>query len=523
MSFQIQLHNCHYKFLAGILFFHLTTTAVYAQMEMVHIDNGSLSGITEGSTSVFKGIPYAAPPVGSLRWRAPQPAENWEGTYPANKFAPACMQIPPPEGSFSQVEFYPEPEPTSEDCLYLNVWTEAPSADDRRPVMVWIHGGGFSQGSGSMPTFNGKAFAKKGVVLVTINYRLGIFGLFAHPELTEETNYKASGNYGLLDQVAALKWIQNNISAFGGDPGNVTIFGQSSGAGNVNKLLASPRTKGLFHRAILQSGSAYTFGKTTPLEQVEHQGQQFADEHQIQFIEELRSWPADTLLQRGRDYSFSLNVDGWLLPEETWTVFENGQQHPVPILTGSTADEGNAFFGPQLDKEIFLDMATRSYGDDADAFLSLYAHQTDKEARESYNKWWSHRLAWGAHTLAKIHSQTSGSDTYLYYFNQNPPGRNSDRYGAFHSAEIAYVFQTLDAVDRPWTKSDRILADKIATYWVNFASTGNPNDKNMPHWHVYDPTAREAFKLGGKMGAVVPLNKDILNFYDNLMETTQSN
>lgn len=514
MNLPIYPHSCRGEFWLGALIFFMITSAAYSQINTVHIEieNGLLSGIIEEKVSVFKGIPYAAPPIGDQRWRPPQPADNWNGTYDANKFGPACMQIPPPEGSFYQVEFYPEP--VGEDCLYLNVWTGAQSPDEQRPVMVWIHGGAFSQGSGSMPTFNGRAFAQKGVVLVTLNYRLGIFGLFAHPELTKESKYKTSGNYGLLDQVAALNWIQKNILSFGGDPHNVTIFGQSSGAGNINKLLASPLTAGLFHRAILQSGSAYTFGQTTPLQQMEERGEEFVKEHHIRSLEELRNWPADTLLERSRGVSFSPNIDGWLLPEETWTVFAKGRQHPVPILAGSTADEGNTFFGPQLDAEIFKNIIRQSYGDAADDFLGLYDHQTDAEARESYNKWWSHRLAWGAHTLAKIHSETAGTDTYLYYFNQAPPGRNSDRYGVFHSAEIAYVFQTLDAVGRPWTEADRMLADKIAAYWVNFAFGGDPNSRDLPDWPEYDPESRVVLELGEKIGLRTILGSEILDFYN---------
>lgn len=489
-----------------------------SQPDTVRIENGWISGIpgSDSTITVFKGIPYAAPPTGDLRWRAPQPVEEWEGGFVADEFGPACMQIPPPEGSFYQVEFYPEPEPTSEDCLYLNIWTGAKLNHEKRPVMIWIHGGAFSQGSGAMPTFNGEGFAQKGVVLVTINYRLGIFGLFAHPDLTEETDYEASGNYGLLDQVAALEWIQENISAFGGDPENVTVFGQSSGAGNINKLLASPLSKGLFHRAILQSGSAYTFGRTSSLEQMEQRGEQFTGEYDIQTIENLRSWPADTLLERSRGFSFSPNIDGWFLPEETQDIFAKGEQHPVPILIGSTADEGNTFFGSQLDMEIFTNIVKQQYGEDAETFLSLYPHQTDAEARESYNKWWSNRIAWGAHTLAKIHSKTAGVDSYLYYFGRIPPGRNSERYGAFHSSEIAYVFQTLDEVDRPWTETDYDLANTIADYWVNFAKTGNPNQAHLPGWAAYNPEERKTLELGGDIRMKGILEEDILKFYDRL-------
>ncbi len=377
---------------------------------------------------------------------------------------------------------------------------------------------GHSQGSGSMPTFNGEAFAKNGVVLVTINYRLGIFGLLAHPELTNESKYNSSGNYGLLDQIAALKWIKENIEAFGGNPNNVTVFGQSSGAGNINKLMASPLAEGLFHRAILQSGSAYTFGKTQPLEQAEQNGKEVTDQFEVSSVDELRSWPASKLLDKSGQFSFSPNIDGWFLPDEVYTIFEKGRQHKIPILSGSNADEGNTLFGPNLNAEIFKNLIKHSYGDDAEDFLSLYPHQTDEEARNSFNMGWRDEMAWGAHTLARIHTRKSGARAWLYYFSKVPPGRDSQRYGAFHSAEIAYVFNTLDAVDLPWVKQDRELADQMLSYWVNFASEGNPSGEHLPQWPEYDPKTRRVLKLDNESGPQIILEEDILKFYNGSFE-----
>lgn len=278
--------------------------------------------------------------------------------------------------------------------------------------------------------------------------------------------------------------------------------------------MASPLTKDLFHRAILQSGSAYTFGRTASLKQMEKRGEKFTDDHNINSITQLRRWPPDTLLEKSRNNPFSPNIDGWFLPEETQLIFEKGNQHPVPVLAGSVADEGNTFFGPKFNVEIFRNIIKRSYAQNAEAFLSLYPHQTDAEARESYNKSWSHNVAWGAHTLAKVHSNTSTADSYLYYFSKVPPGRNSDRYGAFHSAEISYLFNTLDAVGRPWTNEDRLLADKMISYWVNFANNGNPNGDDLPQWPEYDTNERKVLELGDRIKPRVVLQQDILEFYN---------
>ena len=489
----------------------------YTQSNIVQIESGLLSGLNEDGSSViaYKGIPYASPPVGDLRWKPPQPKLGWQGIYAADNFGPTCMQIPPPEGSFYHTEFYTLEEPKSEDCLYLNVWTNTKMYENERPVMVWIHGGAFSQGSGSMPTFNGQSFAEKGVVLVTINYRLGIFGLFAHPDLTEESKQNFSGNYGLLDQVAALKWIQKNIEAFGGDPNNVTIFGQSSGAGNINKLMTSPLTEGLFNRAILQSGNAYVFGETQTLEQAENDGKAFMKEYDAASVEELRDWPAEKLLEEGSKFSFHPNIDGWFLSDEPLKVFEKGGQHNIPVLLGSNSDEGSTLYGPKLNAEIFKNIINRSYGENAEKFLTLYPHKTDKQARNSFNKAWTDEMAWGSHTFARIHSQTKNVSTYLYFFDRIPPGRDSDRYGAFHSSEIAYLFNTLNTIERPWTEVDRTLAPKLQLYWINFAKKGNPNGKDLTKWPVYNSKNRKVLKLGKQIEADVILREDILKFYNN--------
>ena len=486
------------------------------ETETVRVEHGLLAGArgTNPAVRVFKGIPYSAPPVDSLRWRSPQPPAAWSGVRAADRFAPTCMQTPPPEGSFYQVEFFPMPEPMDEDCLYLNVWTAAESADARLPVMVWIHGGGFTQGSGSMPSFDGEALAAEGAVLVTLNYRLGVFGLLAHPALTEEADYGASGNYGLLDQLAALRWVRANIAAFGGDPKRVTLFGQSSGAGNVNTLMASPHAAGLFHRAILQSGSAFAFGRKSPLAEAEQQGQAFADSLGLGSIAALRALPADTLLVRSRGFSFKPVIDGWVLPEAVDRVFARGEQHAVPVLAGTTADEGATLFGPRLNAEIFRALVERRYGAEAEAFLALYPADTDAAARTAFNRSFRDELAWGAETLAGMHVETRGADVYLYHFTRVSPGRDPERYGAFHSSDLVYVFGTLDAVDRPWTPSDRALSELMRAYWTNFAATGDPNAPDLPAWPAFDRQHPFVLTLGDEVGPGPLLEQPKRRFYE---------
>ena len=481
--------------------------------DTIRIDGGLITNphISERGVLNFRGIPYAAAPVGALRWQAPHPADPWAGARRADTFGATCMQEPPPPGSFYQLEFFEEIEPMEEDCLFLNVWTAAGSADERRPVMMWIHGGAFRQGSGSMPSFDGTTLAEKGVVLVTINYRLGVFGLMAHPDLTAESQYGASGNYGMLDQLAALQWIRRNIARFGGDPDNVTIFGQSAGAASVNMLMASPLAEGLFHRAILQSGSSFAFGGEPPLEEAEKTGVRFASDLGAGSVSALRALPADTLQARGRTFPFSANVDGFFLNDDVESVFRAGRQARVPIITGATSDEGSPMYGPGLTAEVYRETAARNYGDDAERYLSLYPAPSDAEAGRSFSDAFADRLAWGSHTLASLHSH---DDVYVYLFSRVPPGRDSERYRSYHSAELVYVFDALDAVDRPWTALDRELADRMSSYWALFAASGNPNGQDLPVWPIYDAESMEVMEFGEAIRTTRLLDPAVVQFYD---------
>jgi para-nitrobenzyl esterase len=466
----------------------------------VRVEQGKISG-TQGSTPdvrVFKGIPFAAPPIGDLRWRAPKPAADWAGVRKADQFSATCMQTPYPQGSL----YYSEAQPVSEDCLYLNIWTAAKSASDKRPVMVWIHGGAFTRGSGSTPTYNGENLAKKGVVLVTINYRLGIFGFFAHPELTQESEHHSSGDYGILDEVAALQWVQKNIAAFGGDPKRVTIFGESAGSWAVNVLVASPLTKGLFQRAIGESGA--NFNKMANLADLEKAGLRAGAS-----IQELRAKSAEDVLKTLG--SFSVNVDGWLLPTDVMTIFEKGQQNDVPVLIGSNADEGTAFMPPKITVAGMQATAKQRFGARADQFSQVYPASSDEEAwKSSAALMRDQTFGLQMRTWARMQTKTGKSPAYLYYFSRVPPG--NEHYGAFHASEIPYIFGTADIGKRTWQDTDRKLSDVMSSYWVNFATSGNPNGKGLPPWPKYEENKDLALGLGDQIQPIPVPNKAGLDF-----------
>lgn len=486
---------------------------LFAFDEPVRVDTGLLSG-TEGrdpSIRVFKGIPYAGPPIAERRWEAPMPATAWTGVREAREFPAQCMQPPYPANSI----YRSASQPNSEDCLYLNVWTASKKPNERRPVMVWIHGGGLTRGSGSTTAYDGEAFAKKGVVLVTINYRLGVFGFLAHPELTKESDRNASGNYGLLDQIAALEWVKRNINAFGGDPDRVTIFGESAGSWSVNYLMATPLAKGLFHRAIGESGG--TFGIMRTLAEAEAIGTKFASGAGADSIAALRAKPADEVLSAAPAANFSPNVDGWMLKEDVYTIFASGKQSDVPLLLGSNADEGTSLapWPATSTAATFVSQARKRFGADADAFLKLYPASTDEEAKSShYASFRDMSFGWQMRTWARLQTKTGKSKAYLYYFSRRPPGPMSDRLGAYHAAEVPYVFDTLDLLKRPCEDADHKLADQISAYWVNFATTGNPNGKGLVDWPVYTASSDTALELGDSVKTVHGLHREALDFLD---------
>jgi para-nitrobenzyl esterase len=477
----------------------------------VKVEQGSLQGIpgADPSVTVYKGVPYAAPPVGKLRWETPAPAAKWSGVRKADKFASACIQAPQTKGTFYQVEFYPTDEPTSEDCLYLNIYTAAKAPSEKRPVIVWIHGGALREGSGSLLSFGGEPLAMKGVVLVAINYRMNVFGFYAHPELTKASAHHASGNYGFQDQMAALTWVKRNIAVFGGDPNNVTIDGQSAGARSINCIMASPLGKGLFQKVIGESGAEMQTMKT--LGEAEAEGVKYAEKLGARSIADLRAIPADRLLKEGG--ASGPIVDGYVLPASPHKIFSEGKQNDVPMLAGSTLDEQGGMQEP-VSAEQFRAGARQTYGAMADPFLKLYPNSTDAETHRSQHdisrdSWSTNMRRWSRMQLA-----TGKNKVWMYCFTRVSPGHNAERYGAFHSGELVYVFNNLKSVDRPWEPIDRKLADTMSSYWVNFAKNGDPNGPGLPEWTPYNPKADVTLELGNEIKPRPRPDAARLDFWD---------
>jgi para-nitrobenzyl esterase len=469
-----------------------TTTTLAQLPSEVTIDSGTLTGTIGASPEIraFKGIPFAAPPVGANRWRPPQPVAKWSGNRSATEYSARCTQGGPGGANAGTAP------PTDEDCLYLNVWTAATTANDRRPVMVWLYGGGFFGGAGSEPRYAGDGLAREGAVVVTLNYRLGALGFMAHPELSAESQPKVSGNYGMLDAVAALQWVQRNIAAFGGDPSNVTVFGESAGANLTAALVASPGAKGLLHRAISQSGGFMGLGmaRTGTLARAEQAGAKALSDAGIASIAEARAKPATEIF--GAIRGGGLVVDGHLLPEDLSLTFANGRQNAVDLLVGSNKDEGTFFQRPGLTAEQFTTQARQRFGVLADAFLKFFPAADDAQANGAYLASFTDEAAWAMRKFADLQAK-QGNDVYLYYFTRVPPPLpNRPSRGATHVAEIPYMFDNL-APPTPWTGIDRQLADTMSSYWVNFARTGDPNGAGLPAWPAYlDATSGKAQILG---------------------------
>ena len=473
------------KIVLAVAIFISGITQSQAQTEPVpvKVEQGMVQGKQENGITIYKGIPFAAPPVGNLRWKAPQPAPAWQGVKQTVNFAPSPVQGGnPPSGK-------------NEDCLYLNIWTPAKKSKENIPVLVWIYGGGFSFGSTAEPVYNGEALAKKGVVLVSIAYRVGPLGFLSHPELSSESKDHVSGNYGLLDMISGLQWIQKNIAAFGGDPRRVTIFGESAGGISVSMLCASPLAKGLFHGAISQSGGSFgpprsvTYPgenlKTLPM--AEAAGIAYAKSAGAKSIAELRSIAADSLPGGWGSGSAWPIIDGKVIPDDQYNLYEAGKYNNVPVLIGYNSDEGLSFTRTK-DPNEFVNGVKQRYGKFADQILKAYpAGDTTllKTARDL-----ARDAAFGWHTWswARLQSKTSTSKVYLYYFDQHPDypvGSPRFGQGSPHAQDVAYVFQHLDKSNSDWRPSDDLISEAMATYWTNFAKTGNPNGAGVPEWKPF--------------------------------------
>jgi len=488
----------------GILLALLPGAARAQQLRYVQQQtaDGVLEGVVspDGKVRTFKGIPYAAPPVGPLRWMPPQPVVPWAGVRKAADYGARAMQGP----IYSDMVF--NDSGPSEDCLYLNLWMPEGRAQAKLPVMVWVHGGGFAAGSSSEPRQDAGNLSKKGVMVVSFNYRLGVFGFLAHPGLSRESGRNASGNYGLLDQVAALEWVKRNIAEFGGDPGNVTIFGESAGSESVSALMASPLARGLFHRAIGESGALFSASPPTrTLAQAEDAGVRFA---QAAFgtasLGALRSRSARELLDAALKlptFYFEPDIDGYFLPADCRSVFAAGGQSRVPVLAGWNRDEGHfdSFFGKEEPTVAnYKALAGARFGAGADGFLELYPAATDAEARRAAQDLAGDDfIVHDTWKWMEAHLRTGGSPVYRYEFDQTlplpldaPPGAEP---AARHSWEIEYVFRVLSSRHLPWRQEDRDVSELMSTYWTNFAKTGDPNGPGLPAWPAYG--ARDGYQV----------------------------
>ncbi|MBI3929023.1 MAG: carboxylesterase family protein [Armatimonadetes bacterium] len=463
----------------------------------VFIDTGGLTGsVVPGSPiRVFRGVPYAAPPVGRLRWRPPQPAPAWKGIRDCTRFGPSCPQPP--------ARIVPEQEGKQhEDCLYLNVWTAARQGD-RRPVAVWIHGGGFSIGSGAQSVYDGRHFARNGVVVVSINYRLGPFGFLAHPALSAESPRGISGNYGLLDQVAALQWVQRNIAAFGGDPRNVTIMGESAGAVSVGCLLTSPLSRGLFHRAILQSGVP---AFETTLEQAEATGSEIAGQLGSDDPAELRARSAEALLAAadprvglfGRGRRLWPVVDGYVLPRPPMEVFASGQHHDVPIMVGTNADEGTLFLRqlPIRRPVGYRMLVSRMFGDQADRVLEMFPARSADEVRPALGHLITVAVFVAPTRRLARALEAQRSPVFVYHLSRVSPGGQRSGMGATHGVDVLYVFRTLPP---GWTDEvDSRVSETMHAAWVRFANAGDPNGGGLPKWPSYTAAGDAHMQFGDR-------------------------
>jgi para-nitrobenzyl esterase len=515
--------------------------------ETVKIDAGQLQGTMQEGVRVFKGVPFAAPPVGPNRWREPQAAAKWEGVRKADKYGAACIQNNSKQRfPVNSAVDLPDSPGMSEDCLYLNVWTNANNANARLPVMFWIYGGAYTEGAGHMPAQDGATLAKKGAVVVTFNYRLGPFGFYSHPELDAESGRNASGNQAMLDTIAALKWVQANIAAFGGDPRNVTVFGESAGAVMSATIVGSPLAKGLFNRAISESGAymGLAMGRMQTRQQIYNPAPRGGGAARggaagggragapagppppplPTMLAELRALPADEVQRRMRGQG--LIVDGYVVPEDFSLIFAAGKQNPADVLVGSNKDEGGYQQPRPTTVAQYEQQIRQQFGDLADAFLATNPAKTDEEATEKA----ANGFRDGIHYHSRLYAAQmakQGKKAWLYFFTQAaPPAGGQRAQGAVHAGEIKYVFNTLnkprifpDNSDPELTSksaADVKVADQMSSYWVNFAKTGDPNGGGLPKWVPFkDQATGQAMVLGPP---AAPPSSELMAIYDKQYE-----
>ncbi len=522
--------------------------------DVVTIDSGRLAGSQgrDPGVRVFKGIPYAAPPVGALRWRPPAPVKPWKGVRPATKFGLSCPQHLRPGQSLEM----------SEDCLTANVWTAA-NPGEKHPVYVWIYGGGFNEGTGSDPQFDGEGLAKKGVVVVTFNYRLGPLGFLATPELSKESGNGSSGNYGLLDDIALLKWVQRNIAAFGGDASRVTIGGQSAGAGSVGFLSMSPLAKGLFHRSIAESQVRhprdpelrYLNTSWRALKDAEAAGAAYVAARGGTSLAQLRAMPWQQLLEGSSAADESVDtgtpakpplfrpaIDGWVVPKNYSETLAAGSQHAVFYLAGNNLDESGAVPETAFDQlranpptrragmpntnvtlAGYEKWARAKFGTMADEFLRLYPAATDMGAARASNAAIRDNSRISTYLWAREWTRTVKQPVYTYFWTHALVGPSLKTRGAFHGSELMYMFNSLDANPLPWTEEDRRVADVMSSYWSNYIATGNPNGTGLPVWPAYDLAKQQVMEVGDGFAPVpVASSTERMDFWQRYFATQQA-
>jgi len=494
------------KAILGALALAVLAMPAHAAISQAKTSAGAVQGEVVDGIGEFKGIPFAAPPVGDLRWKAPQPVKPWQGVRKTVAFGPGCMQGPilAQMGSAST---------QSEDCLYIDVWTPANAPADKLPVIAWVYGGGFNSGATSVPMYDGANFAKQGVVFVSLSYRVGPFGFLSTPELSAESGH-GSGNYGLLDLIAGLKWVQANIHQFGGDPAKVTIMGHSAGSMAVSELVASPLARGLFRAAIGESGANFAppgafAAAGVPLQaQAEERGKAWLGTLGATTLAGARALPADKLEAGQREKGaprFWPVMDGYVIPGDQTLLWRQRRYSDVPVLIGTTSDEAAVFGGRRTVTPADFEKQVRDgYGDKAEEILAAYPHATDVEATRSTKNlatettFTSNMFDWAA-----LQAQNGSSPAYAYYFHR-PTEANPD--GSGHGSEVPLVFGNEDhRPGRPaWSDEDRALSRELQGYWVNFAKTGDPNGPGLPRWPKFQPGKITVMELG-KDNKPIPL------------------
>jgi para-nitrobenzyl esterase len=518
------------KRLIAIFLFAATVAIIrpaVSQIQTTRVTGGEVQGVVAEGISMFKGIPFAAPPVGDLRWQAPAPVQAWTGIKKAEAFGPACMQPANSQGNTA---------PVSENCLYLNVWTPAKNPGQKIPVIVWIYGGGFVGGSTSVPMYDGTGFAKKGVVLVSVAYRVGPFGFLAHPELSRESG-KGSGAYGIADMIEGLKWVKANIARFGGDPSNVTIFGHSAGGAAVSMLAASPVAKGLFHRVICMSGGSFTplqtpsqagAGSGIPsLKLAESRGEEFLKKLGAADIKAARALSAEAVektLESGTGGGFRPAADGHIVPSDLYSLYQAGRFNDTPVLLGNTSEEAASMVRGNVTTADFEKQIRSQYGAHADAFLNAFPHSTDAEAAKATRGVRQSSSGWNTWTWARLQSQKGKGKAFEYLFDYHP---GSTDVGSGHGSDVPYAFQTLGGRQGAPKPEDLKLSGMISSYWVNFAKNGDPNGPDLPKWPAFAENDFKVMLFDAAPGARPLPNFDKVKIFDayvsRLREQTKKN